>query len=145
MAEAEQPQARERFADRFRIVLTLVPFVAGIATAVPLWGAKADRLFFATAAEVIALGAVAMALQGGIFRVARGGAGPAPGGVGMATILISVGVGLGFAFAALGRADGGGEPHVALTAGALAMGVAAFAIEALFGRSHEHAGGGGVA
>lgn len=137
MVSLVRDDGRRRFADRFRLVLTLIPFAAGIGTAVPLWGARADRLFFATAAEVIALGAVAMALQGGLFRVARGGAGPAPGGVGMATILLAVGVGLGFAFAALGRADGGADPHLALTAGGLAMGVSAFAIEALFGSSRE--------
>ena len=72
-----------------------------------------------------------MALEGSFFRVSPGrGRG---GGYGLATILISVGVGLAFAFGALVREDGGADPHVALTAGALSMGIAAFAVQALFG------------
>ena len=52
-----------------RIIGLLVPYAAGIGTAVALWGDRAPRIFFATAAEVIALGAVAMALEGRLFRV----------------------------------------------------------------------------
>ena len=116
------------------LVLTLLPFVAGIATAVALWGDRAPRIFFSTAAEVIALGAVAMALEGRLFRVSR----DAPRGVlARATILVSVGVGLAFAFGALARADGGADPHLAMTAGALAMGAAAVAVEAFFGMPRE--------
>jgi hypothetical protein len=128
MAEGtgEQP-----FRVRFALPLTLFPFVCGIGTAIPLWGEHADRIFFATAAEVIALGAVAMALQGSFFRVTSSPG--RRGGWGLATILISVGVGLAFAFGALARADGGADPHLALTAGALSMGIAAFAVQALFG------------
>lgn len=111
-------------------MILAIPFVAGIGTAVALWGSHAPRIFFATAAEVIALGAVAMALEGRLFRVS----GSAPrGGVARATLLISVGVGLAFAFGALAREDGGSDAHLALTAGALAMGVAGFALEAIFG------------
>jgi hypothetical protein len=129
-----------------QMVIFTIPFVAGIGTAIALWGEHAPRIFFATAAEVIALGAVAMALEGRLFRVSgsassggsssgSGGgiARASRGGVARATILISVGVGLAFAFGALAREDGGGDAHLALTAGALAMGVAGFALEAIFG------------
>lgn len=112
--------------------LVAVPYLAGLGTAIPLWGQKAPMIFFATAAEVIALGAVAMALQGGFFRISRAGEDDHRGGVAMATILISIGVGLGFAFGALIRGEAG-TPHVAMTAGALAMGISAFAVAALFG------------
>jgi hypothetical protein len=116
----------------FRTALIFVPFAAGIGTAIPLWGDKADPFFFATAAEVIALGAVAMALQGGMFRV-RGQGAKSQGRVAMATILVAVGVGLAFAFGALARGDGGSDAHLAITAGALSMGISAFALEAFFG------------
>ena len=121
---------RAPFRVRYAVPLTLFPFLCGIGTAIPLWGERAERIFFATAAEVIALGAVAMALEGSFFRVTstRGRR-----GWGLATILISVGVGLAFAFGALAREDGGAAPHLALTAGALSMGIAAFAVQALFG------------
>jgi hypothetical protein len=76
------------FRVRYALPLTLFPFLCGVGTAVPLWGENAERIFFATAAEVIALGAVAMALEGSFFRVtsSRG----RHGGWGLATILISV-------------------------------------------------------
>jgi hypothetical protein len=117
----------------FSVALALIPYVAGITTAVVLWGTKAEELFFATAAEVIALGAVAMALQGGLFQLRGSDARPARDRYALATILVSVGVGLGFAFGALARGDGGGEPHLAMTAGGLVMGISAFALQALFG------------
>jgi len=127
----EDPPGKAPFRVRFALPLTLFPFLCGIATAVPLWGDRAKPIFFATAAEVIALGAVAMALEGSFFRVSSGRG--RQGGYGLATILISVGVGLAFAFGALARDDGGADPHMALTAGALAMGIAAFAVQAFFG------------
>ena len=127
--EADRPPARVRY----KIPLTLIPFVAGIGTAIPLWGKKAEPIFFATAAEVIALGAVAMALEGSFFRVGPDVGRTTRGGVATVTLLLSVGVGLAFAFGALVRKDGGTAAHVALTAGALAMGAAAFAIQAFFG------------
>jgi hypothetical protein len=116
----------------FRVAVVLIPFGAGIVTAVPLWGDHAERVFFATAAEVIALGAVAMALQGNLFRV-RGQGARSQGRVAMATVLIGVGVGLAFAFGALAREDGGSDAHLAIVAGALAMGISAFALQAFFG------------
>lgn len=111
-------------------LVVLIPFASGIGTAIALWGDRAPRIFFATAAEVIALGAVAMALEGRFFRVSGASR---RGGVARATLLLSVGTGLAFAFGALARQDGGGDPHLALTAGALAMGAAGVAMEAIFG------------
>ena len=116
------------------IAMTAVPFVAGIATAVALWGDHAPRIFFATAAEVIALGAVAMALDGRLFRISRQARRT---GYARATLLVSVGTGLAFAFGALARADGGADSHLAITAGALAMGAASVAIQAFFGTPEE--------
>jgi hypothetical protein len=117
--------------------MLVVPFAAGIATAVALWGDRAPRIFFATAAEVIALGAVAMALEGRLFRISEG---ERHRGLPRVTLLISAGTGLGFAFAALAREDGGAASHLAVTAGALAMGAASVAIEAVFGVSDRDAG-----
>ena len=109
----------------------LIPWIAGFATAIPLWGNHAKPIFFATAAEVIALGAVALVLEGRLFRVRgeRSGA----HSYAMATMLVAVGTGLAFAFGALARDDGGAASHMAMTAGALAMGISAFAIQAFFG------------
>lgn len=126
---------------RLQLALALLPFAFGTITAVLLWGSRADELFFATAAEVIALGAVAMALQGGFFRIAEHGH-AARSRYPMATILIAAGVGLGFAFGALARGDGGGEAHLAMTAGGLVIGISAFALQALFGEPPEEGGGG---
>jgi hypothetical protein len=117
---------------RLRPLLTAIPFIAGIATAISLWGHHAPEQFFSTAAEVLALGAVAAALDGRLFRISDERA-AAPRGLAMATILISVGTGLAFAFGALARQDGGGDAHLAVTAGALAMGAAGIAIQAIFG------------
>lgn len=123
------------FRVRFQLPLTLIPFFAGAATAIPLWGDKAPQLFFTTAAEVIALGAVGMALQGRFFRLTSDGQSDTRSAYTIAstgTLLISVGVGLGFAFGALIRGEAG-TPHLALTMGALSMGISAFAVQALFG------------
>ena len=120
------------------IAFLLIPYVAGIVTAVLLWGDRAEPLFFATAAEVIALGAVAMSLQGGVFKI--GGGRDRRDSAVMGTILISVGVGLGFAFGALARGDGGGKAHLAVVAGALVVGILAFALEAFFGPETQRDG-----
>ena len=112
-----------------RALLAVLPFVFGIATAIALWGEEADPIFFSTAAEVIAVGAVAMALEGRVFRVTGGNR----AGYAAAPILIAIGVGLGFAFGALARDDGGAASHMAVTAGALAMGASAFALQSIFG------------
>ena len=109
--------------------MLVFPFAVGIATTVALWGEEADPLFFSTCAEVIALGVVAMALEGRVFRVrGRGGS-----GLVALPILIAVGVGLAFAIGALGRADGGAASHMAMTSGALAMGAAGLVLQAVFG------------
>jgi hypothetical protein len=135
MQDPGQPADPRPFRVRFQLPLTLIPFAAGIATAVPLWGDKAPQLFFTTAAEVIALGAVGMALQGRFFRLSSEGRPDSRSVytvVSTGTLLISVGVGLAFAFGALIRGNAG-TPHLALTMGALAMGISAFAVQALFG------------
>ena len=113
--------------------MTVVPFAVGIATAIALWGEEADPRFFATAAEGIALGTVAMALEGRVFRVTRRGR----AGYATLPVLIAVGVGLAFAFGALARADGGAASHLAMTSGALAMGAAGVAIQAVFGLEED--------
>ena len=109
--------------------MTIVPFAVGIGTAIALWGEEADPIFFSTAAEVIALGTVAMALEGRVFRVRASGG----GAYATIPILIAVGTGLAFAFGALMRDDGGAASHLAVTAGALAMGAAGVALQAIFG------------
>ena len=126
-AEERRPPAQVRY----QVPLTLFPFVVAIATVIPLWGADAPPVFFATAAETIALGAVGMALQGRFFRVVAKDR-TVWATISNATTLITVGVGLAFAFGALVRGNAG-DPHVALTAGGLAMGVSAFVVQAFFG------------
>ena len=109
--------------------MLVFPLAVGIATAISLWGEEADPIFFSTSAEVIAVGTVAMALEGRVFRVRHAGG----AGLAMVPILIAVGVGLAFAFAALARQDGGAASHLAITAGALAMGAAGVLLQAVFG------------
>jgi hypothetical protein len=120
---------------RFRILLTMIPPVAGVAVAIPLVGSDAEPEFFDAAAHVLAIGAVALALQGRFFRLAphlSGGPGGAYAMINVITILVSTGIGLAAAFTALAKGHSG-QVDVALTAGALASGVAAFAVQALFG------------
>jgi hypothetical protein len=120
---------------RFRTALTLVPVVAGIATAIPLWGHKAQQPFFEAATHVLAIGAVALALQGRYFRLRpqlSGSGGDASAIATVLSTLVAVGVGLGFAFGALARGYAS-APDLALTAGGLSVGVSTFAIQALFG------------
>jgi hypothetical protein len=117
-----------------RILITLVPFAVGTATAIALWGEEADPIFFATAAEVLAVGTLAMALEGRFFRVRGGGS-----GLVTAPILIAVGTGLAFAFGALARDDGGAASHVAMTGAALAMGATGVLMQALFGIADDDA------
>jgi hypothetical protein len=115
--------------------MTVLPPLVGIAVALPLWGARAEPEFFSAATHVLAIGAVGMALTGGFFRLAihrdTGPAGPWAI-LSVLSVLIAVGLGLGFAFWAL--ADGhGGDPHVAIVAGALSTGISAFGVQAMFG------------
>jgi hypothetical protein len=115
--------------------MTVIPPVVGVAVAVPLWGHKAELGFFTAATHVLALGAVGMALTGNFFRLAiHRDAGPAGAYaiVNVLSVLVAVGLGLGFSFGALavGHAR---EPDLPIVAGALATGIAAFAMQALFG------------
>lgn len=119
---------------RFRVPLTLIPPVIGVVVAVSLWGQMAKVEFFIAATEVLAIGAVGMALTGRFFRLSihldqrRRGLLPI---LNVVFLLVVVGCGLGFSFAALARGPDGAS--LAVTAGALAAGIAAFAIQAMFG------------
>jgi hypothetical protein len=120
---------------RFRLPLTLIPPVIGLAVAIVLWGEHAEDGFFEAATHVIALGTIALAIQGRFFRLQQhvsGGLGDAYAILNVIMILVATGAGLAFAFSAL--ADGESDaPDLAITAGALSTLVAAFAIQALFG------------
>jgi hypothetical protein len=120
---------------RFRVPMTVLPPLVGIAVAIPLWGTAAEPEFFSAATHVLAIGAVGMALTGGFFRLAvHRDTGPAGlwAILSILSVLISVGLGLAFAFAALAKGHGG-DAHAAIVAGALSTGIAAFAVQALFG------------
>jgi hypothetical protein len=125
----------EPFRLRFRVPLTLLPLLVGIGVAVPLWNTQAHIEFFTAATHVLAIGAVGMALSGGFFRLAT----HVDQGIAGMYVLLNVigvlgvtGIGLFFSFQAL--ANGHSEtPDLALTAGALASGIVAFGVQALFG------------
>jgi hypothetical protein len=57
----------------FRVALTLIPLVVGVAVAVALWNRQAKIEFFSAATHVLAIGAVGMALTGRFFRLGRPG------------------------------------------------------------------------
>ena len=120
---------------RFRVPLTFIPPITGVAVAASLWGTKAELEFFAAATEVLALGAVGMALTGRFFRLSthldQGPAGVVPI-LNVVFVLVAVGLGLGFSLAALAHGSAHGA-DLAITAGALSTGIAAFAVQALFG------------
>jgi hypothetical protein len=135
MASKSQP-----FRLRFRVPLTVIPLIAGVAVAVPLWGRHADVEFFSAATHVLAIGAVGMALSGRFFRLARhldqGFAG-AYVLLNVLGVLVGTGVGLFFSFHAL--ANGRSEaPDLAMTAGSLVSGITAFGVQALFGTPGMH-------
>jgi hypothetical protein len=120
---------------RFRVPLTLIPLVVGVAVAAPLWNEQADTAFFSAATHVLAIGAVGMALTGGFFRLGRHldqGIAGAYVLVNVVGVLVGTGLGLFFSFHALanGRSQ---TPDLAITAGALASGIVAFGVQALFG------------
>lgn len=127
-------RGREPWSVRFRVPLTLIPPIIGVAVAASLWGTKAELEFFAAATEVLALGAVGMALTGRFFRLSihlnqkAGGLLPI---LNVVFLLVVIGLGLGFSFAALAR--GAHASDLAITAGALSAGIAAFAVQAMFG------------
>jgi hypothetical protein len=120
---------------RFRLPLTIIPPVIGLAVAIPLWGEHAEEGFFDAATHVIALGAIALAIQGRFFRLQQhisGGFGDAYAILNVIMILVATGVGLAFAFRALAKGESGAA-DLAMTTGALSTLVAAFTVQALFG------------
>jgi hypothetical protein len=131
----EASQERTPFRVRFRIPLSLIPVVTGVAVAIPLWGSHAEPEFFAAATHVLAIGTVALALQGRFFRLmTHVEEGPAGGWVMLnaISVLVAIGLGLGFAFQALAEGHASAS-NLAVTSGALSAGIAAFAVQALFG------------
>ena len=123
------------FRIRFRVPLTVAPLRVYVAVAVPLWNQHAGLEFFSAATHVLAIGAVGMALSGRFFRLARHldqGIAGAYVLLNVLSVLVGTGVGLFFSFHAL--ANGHSEtPDLAVTAGALASGILAFGVQALFG------------
>jgi hypothetical protein len=131
---------KQPFRLRFRVPLSLVPLVVGVAVAVPLWGEHADIEFFSAATHVLAIGAVGMALSGRFFRLATH-VDEGPAGLyvllNVLGVLAGTGVGLFFSFHAL--ANGHSQtPDLAMTAGSLASGIVAFGIQAMFGTPGMH-------
>jgi hypothetical protein len=121
------------FRIRFRVPLTVIPLVSGGVVAAALWNRQADIEFFSAATHVLAIGAVGMALtvlpagplrrsrDRGDLRADQRARRPAR----------RTGLGLFFSFHAL--ANGHSEtPDLAVTAGALASGIVAFGVQALF-------------
>jgi hypothetical protein len=125
----------EPFRVRFRVLLTLIPLVVGVAVGAPLWNNHANIEFFNAATHVLAIGAVGMALSGRFFRLARHldqGIAGLYVLLNVLGVLVGTGVGLFFSFHAL--ANGHSEtPDLAMTAGSLASGIVAFGVQALFG------------
>jgi hypothetical protein len=123
------------FRIRFRVPLTLIPLLVGVAVAVPLWNNKANIEFFNAATHVLAIGAVGMALSGRFFRLGRHldqGIAGLYVLLNVLGVLVGTGVGLFFSFHAL--ANGHSEtPDLAMTSGSLASGIVAFGVQALFG------------
>jgi hypothetical protein len=128
-------RGRQPFRVRFRVPLTVIPLIVGVAVAVPLWTDHARIEFFTAATHVLAIGAVGMALSGRFFRLGRHldqGIAGAYVLINVVGVLVGTGVGLFFSFRAL--AQGHSEtPDLAVTAGALASGIVAFGVQALFG------------
>ena len=120
---------------RYAMPLTVIPPLVGLAVFIPLWGHEAELEFFSAATHVLAIGTVAMALTGNFFRLSLHidkGARGMYAIFNVIFVLVATGLGLGFAFGALAAGEAR-EPDLAFTAAALASGVAAFAIQALFG------------
>jgi hypothetical protein len=130
---------RRAFRVRYRVPLTIVPLVAGVATASPLWHAHAETEFFAASAHVIALGGIGLTIQGRFFRLrphVTGAPSDAISIINLVIVLISVGVGLFFSFRPLAYGEAR-VPDLPMVAGSLATAVAAFAVLALFGNPGE--------
>src|SRR4051794_9585696 len=130
---------RRAFRVRFRIALTIIPPIAGIATAAVLWNTHAETEFFSASAHVIALGGIGLVIQGRYFRLrphVTGHAADAYAILNLVTVLVSIGVGLFFSFRPLANGVAKG-PDFPLVAGSIATSVAAFAVLALFGNPGE--------
>jgi len=120
---------------RYRVPLTFLPPLTGVAVAIPLWNSQAEPAFFSAAINVLALGAIGMALTGHFFRLEiHRGAGVA--GVyaicNVLTVLVVTGIGLFYSFRTLALGASGGE-DLAMVSASLATGVCAFTIQAMFG------------
>jgi hypothetical protein len=123
------------FRVRFRVPMSVAPPIVGIVVAIVLWGDRAEPAFFEAATHVLALGAIALALQGRFFRLATHRDSSVAGAYVMLNVLgvlAATGLGLFFSFRALANGHAG-PADLAMTAGALSAGVAAFAVQALFG------------
>jgi hypothetical protein len=126
---------REPFRIRFRVPLTIIPLAIGLVVTIVLWGDKAELEFFTAATHVLALGAVGMALSGHFFRLATHVDEGARGlyvGLNVLGVLAATGLGLFFSFHALANGHAG-TADLAITAGALASGISAFGVQAMFG------------
>jgi hypothetical protein len=120
---------------RFRVVLTLIPPVIGIAVGAALWTSDAPPEFFSAASHVLAIGAVGLALSGRFFRLSIHREAGLPGAYAIfnvVSVLVFTGVGLFFCFRALGNGHSSAG-DVAFVGGSLASGITAFGIQALFG------------
>ena len=125
----------EPFRVRFRVPLTLVPLLAGVGTAIPLWNVHAETEFFSAASHVIALGGIGLVIQARFFRLrphVTGAAVDVSAIINIVVVLVSVGVGLFFSFRALAYGEAR-TPDLPMVAASLATAVAAFAVLALFG------------
>jgi hypothetical protein len=130
---------RPAFRVRYRVPLTLVPLVAGIATAIPLWHTHAETEFFSASAHVIAIGGVGLTIQGRFFRLrphVTGQTADLSAILNLVIVLVSIGVGLFFSFRPLAYGEAR-TPDLPMVAGSLATAVAAFAVLALFGNPGE--------
>jgi hypothetical protein len=132
MAEGTKPAP---YRMRFRVPLTVIPPVAGICVAIPLWYTRATLDFFTAATHVLAIGAVGLALTGRFFRLGihrDSGLAGAYVILNVLGVLAFTAVGLFFAFRALanGHASTG---DTALVAASLVSGILAFGVQALFG------------
>ena len=120
---------------RFRVPLTLIPPVVGIAVGAGLWNQDAPPEFFVAATHVLAIGAVGLALSGRFFRLSIHREAGLPGAYAIFNVvgvLVFTGVGLFFSFRALANGQSG-TGDVAFVAGSLASGITAFGVQALFG------------
>ena len=123
------------FRVRFKVPLTVAPPLIGIAVAAVLWGERSRPDFFLAASHVLALGAIALALQGRFFRLApHRGAGVAGAyvGINVLGVLIATALGLFCSFRVLAVGHSG-SADLAITAGSLAAGIGAFGVQAMFG------------